>query len=412
MSVTKYHETGFCKGGVDPQLTQWNLLNEDVSLPVAVVYQSRIDNNLQWMQKFADHYQVKLAPHGKTTMAPELFKRQQEAGAWAITLASAPQVVAAYEQGLRRIMMANQLVGKQNMRAIAALLLKGDFTFYCLVDSVENVQQLARFFASTGITLNVLLEIGVPGGRCGCRDQQQIAAVVNEIALHDCIQLSGIEVYEGVIHGDNAEQLIRDFLNGVIKTLHALLAVNAFADEQVILTGAGSAWYDVVAETFNEAKLASSIIPVIRPGCYLIHDTGIYLEAQNAVNERNQVACESTGDLQSALEVWAYVQSIPESGKAIIGMGKRDAAFDAGLATPALFFRPGQSAPTAVDKSWVVTDIMDQHAYLSYPENADIKVGDMIAFSTSHPCLTFDKWKNIAVLDDNYQVTDILQTYF
>lgn len=412
MSVTNYHEKQFTKGEGDPQLTQWNLLKEELSLPVATLYQSRIDNNIRWMQKFADHYQVKLAPHGKTTMTPALFKSQQQAGAWAMTLATAPQVVAAYEQGLKRIMMANQLVGKQNMRLICNLLLKGDFEFYCLVDSVENVQQLARFFASTGLTLNVLLEIGVLGGRCGCRGQQQIEAVANEIALHDCIKFAGIEVYEGVIHGDNEEQLIREFLLQVVATTKDLLAQQAFDNEQIILTGAGTAWYDVVAETFSQANLPDAVIAVIRPGCYLIHDTGIYLDAQNALIKRNQVACDLAGDLQSTLEVWAYVQSIPESGKAIIGMGKRDVAFDAGLPTPELFYRPGQVAPISADKNWIVTDIMDQHAYLSCPIDADINVGDMIAFSTSHPCLTFDKWKQISVLDEDYQVVNVHKTFF
>lgn len=47
----------------------WNLLREDVSLPAAVLYESRMRHNLQWMQRFMEAYQVKLAPHGKTTMS-------------------------------------------------------------------------------------------------------------------------------------------------------------------------------------------------------------------------------------------------------------------------------------------------------------------------------------------------------
>lgn len=74
----------------------WNLLREEVSLPVAVLYESRVRHNLRWMQQFMEAYQVKLAPHGKTTMSPALFARQIEAGAWGITLATAPQTLAAY----------------------------------------------------------------------------------------------------------------------------------------------------------------------------------------------------------------------------------------------------------------------------------------------------------------------------
>ena len=52
---------------------RWNLLREDVSLPVAVLYEARVRHNLQWMQRFMEAYQVKLAPHGKTTMSPALL---------------------------------------------------------------------------------------------------------------------------------------------------------------------------------------------------------------------------------------------------------------------------------------------------------------------------------------------------
>ncbi|MEI6897381.1 MAG: amino acid deaminase [Psychromonas sp.] len=392
----------------------WDILAEDVSLPVAVLYQQRIENNLRWMQRFSDTSKVKLAPHGKTTMTPELFKQQINSGAWAMTLATAQQVRVSYEHGIKRVLMANQLIGKQNMQIIADLLVHNDFEFYCVVDSVDNVNQLGRFFKNINLDLNILLEIGVPGGRCGCRTTAQIEAVIEAIDQHDNLLLSGIEFYEGVIHGDNAESQVRKFLAWVINISNDLLTKNKFSSEKVILTGAGSAWYDVVSDAFIEAQLDEAIIPVIRPGCYLIHDTGIYQDAQNEVLKRSQLACDLAGDLQSTLEVWAYVQSIPESGLAVIGMGKRDVAFDDGMPIPELFFRPqgSEKKPTCVDKEWKVTAVMDQHAFLKFPENADIKVGDMIAFSTSHPCLTFDKWRNILMIDHNYKVKHILQTYF
>ncbi|HVH88513.1 MAG TPA: hypothetical protein VM912_17470, partial [Terriglobales bacterium] len=89
----------------------WNLLHEDLSLPTAVLYEDKLGHNLKWMQSFAAAYGAKLAPHGKTTMAPKLFHRQLEAGAWGITLATAHQTRVAHEHGVRRVLMANQLVG-------------------------------------------------------------------------------------------------------------------------------------------------------------------------------------------------------------------------------------------------------------------------------------------------------------
>ncbi len=125
----------------------WNLLREDVSLPVAVLRQERIAHNLKWMQQFIASYGVKLAPHGKTTMSPALFQQQLDHGAWGITLATAPQVQAAYNHGVRRVLMANQLVGRANMAIIERLQRDPSFEFYCIVDSTANLEQLARFFA-------------------------------------------------------------------------------------------------------------------------------------------------------------------------------------------------------------------------------------------------------------------------
>jgi D-serine dehydratase len=119
-----------------------------------------------------------------------------------------------------------------------------------------------------------------------------------------------------------------------------------------------------------------------------------------------------TSGLIPALQVWAYVQSIPEDDKAIIGMGKRDAAFDSGLPVPALHYRPGSALPNTTPSHWETTKMMDQHAYLKITTGDDLRVGDMIAFDICHPCLTFDKWRTLPVLNSAYDVVDIVQTFF
>jgi D-serine dehydratase len=116
--------------------------------------------------------------------------------------------------------------------------------------------------------------------------------------------------------------------------------------------------------------------------------------------------------LLPALQLWAYVQSVPERQKAIIALGKRDAAFDSGLPEPVLHYRPGNKAPAPVPGAWKLIKLMDQHAFLQIGEGDDIKVGDMIGFDISHPCLTFDRWRYLPVLDDGYNVIDVVETFF
>jgi D-serine dehydratase len=389
---------------------EWNLLREDLSLPTAVLYQEKLLHNLNWMQQFITAYGVKLAPHGKTTMAPKLFDLQLKGGAWGITLATAHQVSVAYQHGVRRVLMANQLVGKQNMAIISSLLEDEAFDFYCLVDSAEQVEQLGKFYREKRQRLQVLIELGVEGGRTGVRDAEQLQSVLT--ALDDWrehLVLCGIEVYEGVLKD---EASVRGFLQRAVDITRKLALEKRFGSQRILLTGAGSAWYDVVADVFSKAALGDAVDVVLRPGCYLTHDVGIYREAQQEILKRNPIAQEMHSSLQPALQLWAYVQSIPEKERAIVALGKRDAAFDAGLPTPVLRYRPGTAAPVAVPSAWELTKMMDQHAYLQIADGDDIRVGDMIGFDISHPCLTFDKWRALPVLNGEYEVIDVVQTFF
>jgi D-serine dehydratase len=388
----------------------WSLLREDLSLPSAVLYQDKIEHNLHWMRQFISAYGVNLAPHGKTTMAPRLFDLQLKAGAWGITLATAHQTQVAYAHGVRRILMANQLIGRQNMAIIASLLRDPKLEFYCLVDSAEQIDQLGAFYSDLGLRLQVLLELGVDGGRAGIRTSQQLQSVLAALSSWtNSIVLSGVEIYEGILHDELA---IRAFLEHAVEVTRKLAAERRFQRSPILLSGAGSAWYDVVAEVFSAAKFEVPVEIVLRPGCYLTHDVGAYREAQARILEHNPIARRMNSGLVPALHVWAYVQSIPEPERAIVGMGRRDASFDSGLPVPALHYRPGSAAPQAAQAHWVVTKLMDQHAYLQIHANDNLRVGDMIAFDICHPCLTFDKWRTLPVLNANYQVIDIIQTFF
>ena len=387
----------------------WNLLKEDLSLPAAVLYREKLEHNLDWMRRFIAEYGVALAPHGKTTMSPELFQMQMAAGAWGITVATAQQARVAHAFGIRRVLMANELAGRANFAIVAELLRDASFEFYSLVDSAELVEQLGRYFGDAGLKLNVLVELGVEGGRAGVRNEEQLQRVLDAIEVHKgAIALRGVEVYEGVL---KEEGEIRAYLARACDVTERLVNEGRF-EGRPILTGAGSAWFDVVAEVFTAAPIARQAEIVLRPGCYLTHDVGSYREAQQRMEKSNAVTCRLQPGLETALHVWAYVQSIPEPGRAIVGMGRRDAAFDSGLPVPALRYRPGDAAPAAAPAHWEVTKLMDQHGYLAIHAEDDVRVGDMVGFDICHPCLTFDKWRVLPILDEKFSVVAVAQTYF
>jgi D-serine dehydratase len=250
----------------------------------------------------------------------------------------------------------------------------------------------------------------VDGGRTGIRNENQLHALLEALTRwRKHISLCGVEVYEGILKD---EPSIRRFLQRAVEVARGLAKENRFDRNPIILSGAGSAWYDVVADVFSKTDLGPAMEVVLRPGCYLTHDVGIYREAQRRIQSRNPVAQRMHSSLQPALQLWAYVQSTPERDKAIVALGKRDAAFDAGLPAPALHYRPGNPAPSAAPWQWKLTGMMDQHAYLQIGEGDDIRVGDMIGFDISHPCLTFDKWRYLPVLNAEFRVIDVIQTFF
>ena len=385
-------------------------LVRDVSLPALVLHREALEHNIRWMQQFVSDSGAQLAPHGKTSMTPALFRRQLDAGAWGITLASATQTRAAYSHGVRRVLMANQLVGTPNMTLIADLLSDPTFEFHCMVDHPDNVAALGEFFAARGLRLNVMIEYGVVGGRCGCRTEQQVLALADAIAAQSALALTGIEGYEGVIHGEQAVSGIREFAASLVRLAVQLQDQGAFALDRPIVTASGSAWYDLIAEAFDEQQVRERFLAVLRPGSYVVHDHGIYKEAQCCVLERRS---DLTEGLQPAMEIWAHVQSLPEPGLAVIAMGKREVAYDAGLPSPLRLYAAGALQDQGKDISACsVTAVMDQHAFMTVAPGCEMKVGDIIAFGSSHPCLTFDKWRSGCLVDEQLQVIESFDTCF
>jgi D-serine dehydratase len=68
--------------------------------------------------------------------------------------------------------------------------------------------------------------------------------------------------------------------------------------------------------------------------------------------------------------------------------------------------------PVPMPGGHAVLKLNDQHCHMAIPEDSPLSVGDMVAFGISHPCLTFDKWRVIHLVDDDYRVTSSIRTYF
>ena len=397
----------------------WNVLRADTSFPVAVLKTSALRHNLDWMRAFCDSYGVTLAPHGKTTMSPQLFGAQLANGAWGITLATATQIQVAHRFGVRRVLLANQLVAKADINSVLHLM-RGDpdFEVFALVDSLDGVARLGEAVAAHPLArpLPLLAELGLPGKRAGCRSTEEVMQVARAVAAAPGLQLAGIEGYEGLLVSNDREADVRAveaFVGRIAQLARAADAEDLFGSAEILVSAGGSAYFDLVARGFNGVRgLSRPVRPVLRSGCYLTSDHGSYQRLIGALDQR-----EARGPgLLPALEVWSMVQSRPERGLAILTMGKRDASYDVDLPAPLYAHRPGPGAPAVLPPGCSIVKMNDQHAYLQLPEGDPIcdalAVGDLVGCGISHPCTTFDKWALLLAVDDAYNVHHAVNTFF
>ncbi|HZI82600.1 MAG TPA: amino acid deaminase [Casimicrobiaceae bacterium] len=396
---------------------RWNVVRGDLPFPVAIVRRSAMRHNSAWMRDFTQATGVRIAPHGKTTMCPQIFARQIDDGAWGITVADVRQLDLCLAIGVRRAIIANQVLAAGDVARLVDLAgLDRAPEIFFLVDSLD---QLALVDAEArrhdpSRPLAALLEIGYDGGRTGARSSAAAMALARAIATTRTVALAGIECYEGLaVSGseDDAPRVQR-LLESVREVAAACDAEGLFAGPEVILSAGGSAVFDIVARGLP-LRLSKPVATILRSGCYVTHDSGVYERLFEGVRSRSGEPWRSAPGLTAALEVWSQVQSRPERGLAILTMGRRDVSYDADLPRPIKWFRRGlHDAPSPAPSAWRVEKLNDQHAYLHVPENADVKVGDLVGCGISHPCTTFDKWQLLMEVDDDYTVVGGLRTFF
>jgi len=387
------------------------LFDGTFTMPVLVLRESALRQNIDAMAAYCAAAGVDLAPHGKTPMAPQLMARQLAAGAWAVTAATAGHMRVYRWFGIPRILLANELTDRAGLSWLAAEMADDPgFDCYVYADSIDGVRLLDTELRARppGRPLPVLVELGYPGGRTGCRTVPQALEVASAVvAAGGSLRLAGVAGYEGGL-GHDCDPGTLEAVHGFCRELRGLgerLRPMAGGPDGFVLTAGGSAFFDVVAAELTQAGPGYRV--VLRSGAYIVHDHGLYA----GLTPGAAGSAGRTGPaLAPALELWAQVLSRPEPELALLCAGRRDTSFDQGMPVPLRIRRPGGQQAAA--RGMRVTRLDDQHAYLSVPPDCGLAPGDLVCLGISHPCTAFDKWRVIPVTDDEYRVVDAVHTFF
>ncbi|MFF7600121.1 amino acid deaminase [Streptomyces mirabilis] len=383
-----------------------DLFTGGFTTPVLALSAERLTHNLELMETYAVRHGLAFAPHGKTSMAPQLFWRQIEHGAWGITLAVPHQVRVAREFGIERIFLANELVDAAALRWIASeLATDPNFRFVCYVDSVRGVELMDAALHGSTRPVDVVVELAAgAGARTGVRTEAECAAVADAVAATRTLRLVGVAGYEGEVPGADPERV-----HAWLRRLTALAVDFDKAGRfeglaEIVVSAGGSAWFDAVADVFSELPdLSLPVLKLLRSGAYVSHDHGHY----RRLTPFTRVPEE--GALHPAFRLWAQVVSRPSPEQAFVNAGKRDAAYDLDLPEAQVVRRDGAERPAT---GLTVTALSDQHAWLRTDPEADVEVGDWVGLGLSHPCTSFDKWQLIPLVEADGTVVDYVRTFF
>ncbi|MEU9347287.1 amino acid deaminase [Streptomyces sp. NPDC048278] len=383
-----------------------NLFTDGFATPVLALSAERLEHNLALMESYTERHGLAFAPHGKTSMAPQLFHRQTGRGAWGITLAVPHQVRVARAFGTRRVFLANELVDAPALRWIAAELERdADFRFVCYVDSVRGVELMDAALRGTARPVDVVVELAAgEGARTGVRTEAECAAVADAVAGTETLRLVGVAGYEGEVPEADPDR-VRAYLRRLVALAVGFDQAGRFMGlTEIVVSAGGSAWFDAVADVFaGIPELSAPVLKLLRSGAYVSHDDGRYRD----VTPFNRVPEE--GALEPAFRLWTQVVSRPSPEQAFTNAGKRDAAYDLDLPVAQVIRRAGTERPaTGVS----VTGLSDQHAWLRTGPGADLEVGDWVGLGLSHPCTSFDKWQLIPVAEADGTVVDYIRTFF
>ena len=376
--------------------TKPNLFTANFQFPIMVLKESAVKNNIAQMMSFCNSVGAQLAPHVKTTMSPQLAQMQVAAGATALTVANFWQGRIFLKHGFKNLIIANEVLDPTAIAEIAKINKQKQAEIIFYVDSILALEIIQKHTPSEG-EQNLFIEIGTENGRGGVRELSLVEQLAQRIKADKRLNLIGVTGFEGAVpdaaRGRRGEKKISKFCQKIVAA--AELAYPYKSDQQFVISAGGSAYFDIVARELNKFEKPRRLL--LRSGGYITHDHKYYEEIYPfASTDRS---------FQPAIEVWAQVISKPEKGFGVLNLGKRDIGND--LHNPI----PIKSYDGQVKSfSAVIEKLNDQHGYLR--TSADFQLAQLIGLGISHPCTTFDKWRLVPLVNDNYDVVDCLQTFF
>ncbi|MDD5082326.1 MAG: DSD1 family PLP-dependent enzyme [Dehalococcoidales bacterium] len=321
----------------------------EIDTPALLIDLTVMERNIARMAAYFRVVKAKLRPHTKTHKLPLLAHQQIAAGAIGVCCAKLGEAEVMVNGGIRDILIANQVIGRQKIARLVSLAHHSDIMV--AVDNPDNVANLSAAAQVGGVTLRVLVEVNVGMNRCGVEPGEPALVLARKVMAAPGLKFAGLMGYEGhlVFVTDYQERAARTKTAMRLLTDTVKLVESAGIPVEIVSAG-GTGTYNITAEIPG--------ITEVQAGSYIFMD-GRY---------RNILP-----DFDCALTLLTTVISRPGADRAVIDAGRKAITDEFG-------------PPTVIGISGAkLVNLSEEHGTLVLEGDArQLEVGDKIELLPSH----------------------------
>ena len=154
--------------------------------------QRNIDRMASELRRLA---QATTRPHYKTHKSPDLARRQVQAGAGGLSMATVWEAAVLASDGFDDLFVVNTVAHPDKIRLLAELA--RDRRILVAVDEAENAAAHSAAAVSAGSTLGIFVEVDTGMNRCGVDTAEEALALARQVAAMPGLRFEGITGYEG-----------------------------------------------------------------------------------------------------------------------------------------------------------------------------------------------------------------------
>ncbi len=343
---------------------------DEVTTPALLLDLDVAKRNIAVMAERFRELPAELRPHIKVHKSPQLSRMQVAAGAIGVACATVWEAVVMSEAGIDDVLVANQVVQPDKLRALAEAATRGRITV--AVDDERNVDRLSEEAGAAGAQIELLIEVDVGMGRCGVRSKEEAVALAEHTASKPNLRLRGLQGYEGhcMLEPDR-DVRVREAhkANALLVEVVDFLAEHGFPSEVVSAGGTGTYYITGANPRITEVQAGSYTLM----DCF--HDNLV------------------PGGFEVALTVAATVIS-RHGATVVLDAGRKAVGIDHVL-PPMVGFPDGQLRYYA-----------EEHALFDFPGPAPIDLGDRVEVMAGYGPTTVNLYDVFHVVEDGV-VTDI-----